>query len=306
MTPKRPVRRIACIGEVMIELIAEGAAAARLGVAGDTFNTAVYLARTLQGRGVEVAYVTALGRDPWSDRIMSALKGHGLNAALVERRAGGAPGLYAIDTDERGERSFTYWRARSAARTMFSPVSALTPSLLDDFDLVVFSGITLAILTPEAREALLSWTAEFEKAGGRVAYDGNYRPALWEDPAVARAVAARVWAASNVALPSLDDELALHSDIDEGAVLARLRRSGATSGALKRGAAGPLDLATGRAPAGLAKPAKVVDTTAAGDSFNAGYLAAHAMGADDETALRAGHELALKVIAARGAIIDET
>ena len=141
-----------------------------------------------------------------------------------------------------------------------------------------------------------------------MSYELTRHPAVRtaEDAATARDVNARAWRAAGIALPSLDDEMALHGDADERAVRARLRATGATFGALKRGAAGPLDLATGRAPARLAKPAKIVDTTAAGDSFNAGYLAAHALGADDETALRAGHDLALRVIAARGAIIDET
>jgi 2-dehydro-3-deoxygluconokinase len=46
-----------------------------------------------------------------------------------------------------------------------------------------------------------------------------------------------------------------------------------------------------------------VDTTAAGDSFNAGYLAARIGGASPIDAARAGHRLAGIVIMTPGAII---
>jgi 2-dehydro-3-deoxygluconokinase len=47
----------------------------------------------------------------------------------------------------------------------------------------------------------------------------------------------------------------------------------------------------------------VVDTTAAGDSFGAGYMAARLAGKDAAAAARAGHTLAGAVIRQRGAII---
>ena len=49
----------------------------------------------------------------------------------------------------------------------------------------------------------------------------------------------------------------------------------------------------------------VVDTTAAGDSFNGGYLAAKLSGAAQDIALMAGHKLAMKVVGYRGAIIPK-
>jgi 2-dehydro-3-deoxygluconokinase len=49
--------------------------------------------------------------------------------------------------------------------------------------------------------------------------------------------------------------------------------------------------------------AHVIDTTAAGDSFAAAFLAARIRGADAATAARAGHRLAGAVVQHRGAII---
>lgn len=302
---KRPIRRIACLGEVMIELVVRADGQARLGVAGDTFNTAVYLVRALRGTGARVAYVTALGHDPYSERILRAIEGHGIETGWVERRAGMMPGLYAIDTDTNGERSFSYWRSASAARSLFSEPCEMPITRLDDFDLVLMSGISLAILPPPVRARLIDWAAGFSAAGGWVAYDSNHRPSLWESAEAARQAGAAMWARADIALPSLDDEIALFGDAGEAGVLARLAAAGVTRGALKRGARGPRDLGGRATPDGLTAVAPVVDSTAAGDSFNAGYVAALAQGRGPVAAMAEGHALAAKVIAHSGAIIPE-
>ncbi|MEM6987062.1 MAG: PfkB family carbohydrate kinase, partial [Pseudomonadota bacterium] len=128
MSDSKPVVRIACIGEVMIELATTDSATATLGVAGDTYNTAVYLSRELaRHSAIEVAYITALGDERMSQRILSDMRAHGIGTDCVEVRPGLAPGLYAIETDPTGERQFSYWRDNSAARTLF--VSPATVSL---------------------------------------------------------------------------------------------------------------------------------------------------------------------------------
>jgi 2-dehydro-3-deoxygluconokinase len=293
------VTRVGCLGEVMIELALEGDIA-RVGVAGDTYNAAVYLSRLLGGG---VSYVTALGRDAMSERIAAAMRAEGLSDALVERRDGMSPGLYAISTDGAGERSFTYWRSASAARTLFREPCAVGPDRLLGLDLVLLSAISVAILPQPAREALRGALARLRTRGGRVAFDSNHRPALWEDAATARREVAAMWALTDVGLPSLDDEMALFGDPDEAAVLARLRGAGVSVGALKRGAAGPVGLmgeGTGRS---WAPAPRVVDTTAAGDSFGAGFLAGLLRGAGVEDAMEVGHALAREVVGHRGAIL---
>lgn len=299
------LRKIACIGEVMLELVEDENGDPVLGVAGDSYNTAVYLARSLKDADVSTAYVTALGTDPYSDKIMSAMRDHGLNTEFVERRATHLPGIYAVHTNDVGERSFSYWRSQSAARTLFEPPCDVTLDSLKSFDLVYLSGISVAILPAETRQALLTWIDGYRAQGGKLAYDSNYRPRLWDDRETAQSVTQAMWSRTDIALPSVDDEMELYGDASEKDVIARLKAFGVTMGALKRGAAGPLDLAGEVEMRAAPSVVNVVDTTAAGDSFNAGFLAALARGQGAAAALDAGHTLASVVIQHRGAIIPD-
>lgn len=298
--------KVACIGECMVEVAMPrpGAETGRVAFAGDTYNTAVYLKRLAPS--TEVAYVTALGTDPVSDRMAAAFESEGLGTDLIERRGGRAPGLYAITLDDAGERSFTYWRDQSAARTLFHAPAEVTPRALLDFDLVYLSGITVAILAPDARSALRDALHRVRSNGGSVAFDSNYRPRLWPDVATARSEIGVFWALADIGLPSLDDELALFGESCEAEVLSRLTSGGVRRGALKRGADGPIPIAgTGSLPPFL-PAASVVDTTAAGDSFNGAYLAAFLHGEDEAACLAAGHAMASEVIGHPGAIIPRT
>lgn len=300
----KPYSKIACIGEVMIEIVGQQTGDARLNVAGDSYNTAVYLAQLARGTDCTVSYVTALGQDTFSQRAVADMDRFGIDTTHIERRADRNIGLYAIDTDDAGERSFTYWRSESAARTLFSTPCTVGLDVLGDFDLVYLSGITLAILPAPVRKALIDALAIYRQAGGTVAYDSNHRPRLWEDAQTAIDVNNAMWAVTDIAVPSVDDEMAIHGDTTEGAVLARLDAAGLTDGALKRGPSGPFDLSRSTSGLRFARAANVVDTTAAGDSFNAGYLFQRAQGHDQAAALQAGHDLASRVIGHKGAIIN--
>lgn len=310
--------KIACIGEVMVELVAKPDGAAQIGVAGDTYNTAVYLKKlsTQQASSqpaLDISYVTALGTDLFSQRITAEIERHGLGSTHIDYRDAEMPGLYAIDTDDKGERSFSYWRSQAAARSLFQEPCNVSLSSLMSFDVIYLSGITMAILWPETRDRLMAFLSDFRAAGGKVAFDSNYRPRLWEDAETARKITMAMWALADIALPSLDDEMALFDDKSEADVLARLHKAGVRYGALKRGAEGPLalngeslnDEANGEAgEAVYAAVTNITDTTAAGDSFNAGFLYGYATTGAIEDALQIGHALAAEVIQSSGAIVD--
>lgn len=304
MTPPRP--RVAAIGECMLELSGEPAdGAARslnLGYGGDTLNTAVYLARL----GMAADYVTALGDDSHSQWLVERWQAEGVGTNLVWRLSGRVPGLYMIETDPDGERHFSYWRSAAPARELFDDPSRLASlaQALGSYQLVYFSGISLSLYPPAAREALFALLAQLRQQDVLVAFDGNYRPAGWPDPGVARAAFTRACASADIVLPTYDDEQALFGDTSPEATLLRIAAAGAAEIVLKQGAGGCLVWQRGLQQTIAACPvARPLDTTAAGDSFNAGYLAGRLAGWAPDAAARQGHELASRVIQVRGAII---
>ena len=287
------MKRIACIGEAMIELSMDGDQA-HLAVAGDTLNTAIYLKRSWPD--VTVDYVTCLGQDMLSNRIVEFIAANDLGHANIQRIAHKSPGLYAINTAPDGERSFTYWRGDSAARQMFSDADF---RVLEQFDGLYLSGITLAILPQNIRLALLEW---LYAAPVQVIFDSNYRAHLWEDRTTAQKIISEFWQRADIALPSIDDEMDVFGET-EAQVTQRFLTQ-AKSGALKRGARGPLSLGE-PVDAQYEPVTEVLDTTAAGDSFNGGYLGALLAGKGQAAALQAGHAMAARVVQFRGAIIPK-
>ena len=302
MSTQGNAARIACIGECMIELSGVDFATgrARVAFAGDTANTAIYLARL----GCGVSYVTNLGTDDFSAQMRAMFAAEGVDCHLVGTHPTRLPGLYSIALDAAGERSFGYWREASAARTLFADIGA-SLSDLDQFPVIYLSGITLAILPPAIRTDLIAHLSKLRSAGRQIVFDSNYRPRLWPDAASARAAFAAMWAVTTLGLPSFDDEERLYPGIDQGGVLDRIAGLGVPEIVLKNGASGQVIRAEGSdtqmAPA---RAPIVVDTTGAGDSFNAGYLAARLQGMSALKAAEAGHLLAATVIGHPGGVIN--
>ena len=296
--------RVLIVGEAMLEL--SGADApdmpAQLAQGGDTFNTALYLARL----GQSVAFATALGTDPYSDAMLERWNAEGLDTRLVLRHPDRLPGLYAIRTAPDGERSFHYWRDNSAARALFDlPGADALAAAAETADWLYFSGITLSILPQAGRARLAGMARTVRHGGGRVAFDPNFRPAGWPDPALARSLFLDLAPDIDLVLPSREDEDMLFGPADADSHIARWLEAGAGKVVLKDGPEGCHVAEAGASARRIAtEPAdRVVDTTGAGDGFNAGLLAALIQGADLPAAAASGHTLARAVVAHPGAII---
>ncbi len=297
--------QIACLGECMVELAPEGAGLFRLGMGGDSFNTAAYMIRLAEAGEARVHYVTALGEDPQSARMIAAFRAEGLETDLVFRIEGAGPGLYLIETDPEGERRFHYWRGQSAARQLLDQGrAAVLAEALAGFDLVYLTGVSLAILEPSARHRLIE-LLEGLAPETRLAFDPNHRPALWDrDSAVA--AGARLAGLGATILASAEDARALYGAADPAVAVRRWRDAGAAEVVLRRGAA-PCLIGVAGTQEIVEVPAQggvtVCDTTAAGDGFNAAYLLARLRGTEPREAAAAGHALAARVIQTPGALL---
>jgi 2-dehydro-3-deoxygluconokinase len=294
--------RIVSIGECMIEMAPKDTDSSyQLGFGGDTFNTAWYL-RKLLPHTDQIDYFTAVGRDPASDQMVSFMEDVGIGTTHIARRDGLIVGLYMIQLSE-GERSFNYWRGQSAARTLAQDAQPIR-QVLSGADVAYFSGITLAILPPEDRERLLEVLSNFRRDGGVVVFDPNLRMRLWPSVAEMTANVMTAAATSDIVLPSFEDEAEWFGDANPEATAQRYANAGASTVIVKNGPGEIIALQDGttttHAPVMVDQ---IVDTTAAGDSFNAGFLANWTQGRATDQSIDAASALAAHVIQYRGALV---
>jgi 2-dehydro-3-deoxygluconokinase len=294
--------KVACIGECMIELKQAERGLYSRSFGGDTLNTAIYLSRL----GIEVDYITALGDDTLSDEMIAGWATEGVGTSRVARLKGKLPGLYMIQTDEFGDRRFFHWRENSAARCLMDLPE--TDGILDSlasYDVIYLSAITLSIYGAEGRTKLLDALHRARKRSARIAFDTNFRARGWPEPDVARAVFGEAFAASDIVLASTEDMLPLYPDESDEQLMVRMPCNEVV---LKLLQPGSLVRFEGVSQTVSAEPLirPVVDTTAAGDSFSAAYIATRLAGAQPAEAARAGHGLGGVVVGYPGAIIPRS
>lgn len=294
------MQHIVSIGECMIEMARREDGAFNAKVGGDTFNTAIYLARL----GAPVSYLTAVGDDPYSAMIIDAAHAEGIDCDTIKVVEGRMPGLYLIETHS-GERSFWYWRDTAPARDLFELDDAANlTAIMAQAGTVYLSGVTLSLYSAHGLDLLEDAIIQARQAGTKIVIDSNYRPTGWErNVERARRIYARFWSHTDIALPSFDDEQALWGDVEPADTMARLEKFGVGEICLKMADQGAIVQA---ASAAQHVPTDVllepVDTTAAGDSFSAAYLWARLNGQPPARAAADGHRLAGIVIQHPGAI----
>ena len=297
-----PQHRALCIGEALMEMTRGGDGRFTLSCGGDTFNTAIYLARA----GVAADFVTALGDDPYSDSVLALAAAEGVSTANVLRVPGRLPGLRIVESGPKGERVARHWRDGAAAGQLLElPDWMRVAECLIAAELIYFTGITLSLYSSTALGRLLAVIEVARQRGAKVAFDGNFRPHGWKgDLPRTRTVFMETLKRVDIALPTFDDEAVLWGDPSPEMTVARLQAFGIGEIVVKNGPNSAL-VATAGAQEFVPVPEVLepVDITAAGDGFNAGYLAARLFGAAPAAAAGAAHRLAGDVIRHPGALV---
>lgn len=302
------MKKIAIFGECMIELNGEPFGNMHQTYGGDSLNTATYLTRISRRDQIEVNYVSALGTDRLSQGMKARWQADGIQTQWVLTDPARQPGLYLIQLDAQGERTFLYWRNQSAARYLLRhPDYPKVSKDLKNVDMVYLSGISLAILPEDDRLQLIAQLQQLARQGVEIAFDSNYRPNLWQSPRQAQQAYTELLPFTSLALVTFDDEQALWQDTTSADSLQRLESLGVKTIVIKQGKAGAIY----RNPQGESETVathpvkKVVDTTSAGDSFNAGFLQGYLLDKPLRQCCRQGNQLAGIVIRHKGAIIDK-
>ncbi len=298
---------LAIIGECMMELSQNKEGSTKnynLGYGGDTLNVALYFARW-KGR---VEYVTALGDDPFSEAMYDDWKIENIGVKLVQRIPNRQSGLYMVKTNDSGERSFYYWRDNSPARDLFELENCAT--ILNDlmsFKYIYFSGITLSLYSQKSLDIFYNFLKKYKLNGGQIIFDLNYRPAGWKNNQEALDVFNRFIPLVNIALPSEDDEQLLTGQGSPEKIIERYLNFGVSEIVVKCGERGCVlhhqNITKKILTEVIDNP---VDTTAAGDGFNGGYLAARIAGINCEQAVLYGQKCASRIVQYPGAIIPRS
>ena len=223
---------------------------------------------------------------------------------------GRLPGLYLVDGDTSGPQQFNYWRDEAPAHDLFElpDWSRVAEGLIGGASSFISPGSRCRFI-PTTGSAVFWRVIEMARQQGvKIAFDGNFRPRGWKgDLARTRKVFMEALKRVDIALPAYDDEAVLWGDPSPEATVARLQAFGIGEIVVKNGPNSAL-VATGGKSEFVPVPEVVVpvDTMAAGDSFNAAYLAARLTGEAPAAAATAAHRLAGEVIRHRGAIMPRT
>lgn len=294
--------QLLAIGEAMIELAPDDSGLLRQGFAGDTFNAAYYARKALPASW-QVNYFTLLGQDAMSDAMLGFMAEKQIGTDHIGRHASRMPGLYMVHLNH-GERSFSYWRSQSAARLLAENRPALRKAI-EASDIIVFSGITLAILEGNGADNLLDILQELRDTDKIIAFDPNIRPRLWADHDHMRAQLIRGAKASNMVLPSFDDEASHFGDLTVADTIRRYQSYGLQRIIVKNGAD---EIAVSFDDQSFSVKtvavAQIIDTTGAGDSFNGSFLGHFARTNDVVASVQFAAETAARTIQHYGALVD--
>ena len=292
------------IGECMLELRKASDGGVTSAFAGDTYNSAVYAKRF--SPDIKVGFLTALGLDPFSADMLKTWQQEQIDTSLVATSQTRNLGIYSVSTDEQGERSFAYWRKESAA-TDFMQLIEETHVVGANYDCIYFSGITLAILSDKDKHKLMDLIERCAHEGAKIAFDPNYRPAMWQNPSHARSWFETAYSLTDIAFPGLDDHNALYGHEQKQDIHDFLNGFDISLQIIKCQDKGVFAFShrdlVHHEPF---KPAPVqVDSTAAGDSFSGTFLSSMLSGKNIKNAVLDACEIASLVVQHPGAVIDK-
>ncbi|AJI75529.1 pfkB carbohydrate kinase family protein [Francisella philomiragia subsp. philomiragia ATCC 25015] len=300
--------KLLAIGECMLELSGQIqlGSQAKLNFGGDVLNTALYFAR-LNG---DVSFITALGNDNFSAQMISHWDTENINTSEVLKIKDRVPGLYAIQTDNQGERSFYYWREQAPIKDIFYHLSKENLDRYNkEYNYLYLSGISLSRWDNKQLEIFANWLKDFRNSGDgkEIIFDLNYRPKCWKSKEQTKGYLEKVLKHVTIVLTTFDDEEMLFDDVNYQKTLDRYNRFDIPIVIIKHGI-NPTVLQY-QNTISLIEATKIVtpiDTTAAGDSFNAAFLAAFSNNLNLQTSIEFAQNFAAEIIQHQGAIIDKS
>jgi len=257
---------ILCSGEALIDMLPRETGDRERAFApypgGAVFNTSIALGRL----GVPTGFFSGLSTDLFGEVLTDALSAANVDSSMASRS--GRPTTLAFVTLTNGQASYVFYDENSAGRML--SVQDL-PKLEDAVSALFFGGISLVV-----EPCAIAYEALMMREQDRrvIMLDPNIRQSFICDETAYRGRIDRMMAASDV-LKVSDEDLAWlsgHDDLKRGAM--DLLRKGTKLVCVTEGAEGVTGFSTSHTVRVPANKVDVVDTVGAGDTFNAGFLAA--------------------------------
>ena len=293
-------RRIAALGEPLLELQPADDGSVRLAFGGDVANSMICLARMLGGGATWISVVTALGDSSYSAWLRQRLTREGIH--VIEPSIEGEPGIYGLPLDPAGRPGFSYWRAQSAAHTFLQSADCdRFEDLIGDAQLLLVTGITLALCSDASFRHLCRWV-DRHRDGCRIVFDCNFRRRLWDSEAQARERIGTFEQLASLIATGGEDEKTLWGAADTAQIIERVSRMSAEY--LIRGGPEGCWVGSGRECQHVpTAPVTIVgDTAGAGDSHLAAYIAARISGCGRADAAAYANKAAAVVVSQRGSV----
>ncbi|TMN88567.1 sugar kinase [Pseudoalteromonas phenolica] len=302
------IKSMVFFGECMVEYRADN----DISFAGDTFNTAWYFSQFNKGKTRQsVQYASAIGDDEASSNLALLLQQERLESPYLITEQKKQLGQYWVKLAENGERNFEFDRLNSPVRQYFNQDSGLLAALKHkQFDAIYLSGISLAVLCPEQRAQFIAALRQFKQRGGVIFFDNNYRAALWQT-GIPKKWFQQLMALANVAFLTDEDEYAVYGTQCVNSIIAHhFSQEPAPDMLVIRCGSAPCVIALTSDDVLEVSPKKIaaeyiIDTTAAGDAFAAGFLVKAMQGETFENAAKFAHRLAGQVIQHHGALMPK-
>lgn len=294
------------IGEVLIDFVATEpvsyaeAPAFQKCFGGAPMNTLVGVARL----GSESGAITAVGADPFGQFLIQELEKNGVDTSRVKVKEGTRTTItFVANEPETGERSFIFYRRPWVRGTADSSLSVedVDPDYISDADILHVSGFSLS--QNPSRKAVLNAVKHARSMGVKVSFDPTLRVDVWNSERTVRRLYAQMLRLSDIATFSREEASFMFGTHDPEKAARKALKRGVQTVGIKLGADGALlQNSAGESLYAPAFKVKAVDTTGAGDGWNAGLLVGMLRGWDLKTCVTIANAVGALVVTKHGAI----
>jgi len=301
MTPQ-----VIAIGEILVDLVSSKpgpyieAPTFEKCFGGAPMNTIVGVSRL----GVSAGAIAAVGDDPFGQFLIEELKRNEVDVSQVRVKKGRRTTITFVANEPiSGERTFLFYRKPWTGETADSALEPedIDPSYIDKASILHVSGFALS--QNPCRKAIFEAVKHARKTGVKVSFDPTLRVDVWDSIATLRKTYSRVLRLSDIATFSREEAEFIFGTSEAEEAARRALRYDIKIVGIKLGEKGAFimseDGKTVRAPA---FKVKAIDTTGAGDGWNAGLLVGLCNGWDLEKCVTVANAIGAMVVTRRGAI----